>query len=178
MKPVRVRGTLRLEAEIGKEMWESHQITAFQVLGKEKALTVFANAGLVFIWSTGCTACGWLSPMLGCIVRSRPSLTVYIIACIDLGVLRHHATPCDIVCQLLGFDSRQAGYSTYCLGRLATLCDIACHLSGFDSRQAGFQGLSAGHDEHSATRRTARYPAKAIEHGKDHGQRIDQEYHL
>ena len=150
MKPVRVRGTLRLEAEIGKEMWESHQITAFQVLGKEKALTVFANAGLVFIWSTGCTACGWLSPMLGCIVRSRPSLTVYIIACIDLGVLRHHATPCDIVCQLLGFDSRQAG----------------------------FQGLSAGHDEHSATRRTARYPAKAIEHGKDHGQRIDQEYHL
>ena len=198
-------------------MWESHQITAFQVLGKEKALTVFANAGLVFIWSTGCTACGWLSPMLGCIVRSRPSLTVYIIAhialgvsrllatsgdnfwgsvcaglsmlscpsltvyiiaCIDLGVLRHHATPCDIVCQLLGFDSRQAGYSTYCLGRLATLCDIACQLSGFDSRQAGFQGLLAGHDEHSATRRTARYPAKAIEHGKDHGQRIDQEYHL
>ena len=41
MKPVRVRGTLRLEAEIGKEMWESHQITAFQVLGKEKALTGF-----------------------------------------------------------------------------------------------------------------------------------------
>ena len=150
MKPVRVRGTLRLKTETGKGMWESHQITAFQVLGKEKALTVFANAGLVFIWSTGCTACGWLSPMLGCIVRSRPSLTVYIIACIDLGVLRHHATPCDIVCQLLGFDSRQAG----------------------------FQGLSAGHDEHSATRRTARYPAKAIEHGKDHGQRIDQEYHL
>ena len=118
------------------------------------------------------SGCAGLS-MLSC-----PSLTVYIIACIDLGVLRHHATPCDIVCQLLGFDSRQAGYSTYCLGRLATLCDIACQLSGFDSRQAGFQGLSAGHDEHSATRRTARYPAKAIEHGKDHGQRIDQEYHL
>lgn len=118
------------------------------------------------------SVCAGLS-MLSC-----PSLTVYIIACIDLGVLRHHATPCDIVCQLSGFDSRQAGYSTYCLGRLATLCDIACQLSGFDSRQAGFQGLSAGHDEHSATRRTARYPAKAIEHGKDHGQRIDQEYHL
>ena len=41
MKPVRVRGTLRLEAETGKGMWESHRITAFQVLGKEKALTVF-----------------------------------------------------------------------------------------------------------------------------------------
>ena len=41
MKPVRGKGTLRLEAEMGKGMWESHQITAFQVLGKEKALTVF-----------------------------------------------------------------------------------------------------------------------------------------
>ena len=41
MKPVRVRGTLRLKTETGKGMWESHQITAFQVLGKEKALTVF-----------------------------------------------------------------------------------------------------------------------------------------
>ena len=41
MKPVRGKGTLRLEAEIGKGMWESHQITAFQVLGQEKALTVF-----------------------------------------------------------------------------------------------------------------------------------------
>ena len=39
MKPVRGKGTLRLEAEIGKGMWESHQITTFQVLGKEKALT-------------------------------------------------------------------------------------------------------------------------------------------
>ena len=120
----------------------------------------------------------WGSVCAGLSMLSCPSLTVYIIACIDLGVLRHCAASCDIVRQLLGFDSRQVGYSTYCLGRLATLCDIACQLSGFDSRQAGFQGLSAGHDEHSATRRTARYPAKAIEHGKDHGQRIDQEYHL
>ena len=30
-------------------------------------------------------------------MRSRPSLTVYIIACIDMGVMRHHATSCDIV---------------------------------------------------------------------------------
>lgn len=28
---------------------------------------------------------------------SRPSLTVYIIAGIDLGIMRHHATSCDIV---------------------------------------------------------------------------------
>ena len=41
MKPVRGKGTLRLEAEIGKGMWESHQITTFQVFDKEKALTVF-----------------------------------------------------------------------------------------------------------------------------------------
>ena len=47
MKPVRIRGTLRLTTETGKGMWESHQITAFQVLGKEKALTGdSANAGL------------------------------------------------------------------------------------------------------------------------------------
>ena len=44
MKPVRGRGTLRLEAEMGKEMWASHRITAFQVLGKEIALTVFWTA--------------------------------------------------------------------------------------------------------------------------------------
>ena len=28
-------------------------------------------------------------------MRSRPSLTVYIIACIDMGIMRHHATSCD-----------------------------------------------------------------------------------
>ncbi|MGN0992048.1 MAG: hypothetical protein ACI4O4_11370 [Candidatus Ventricola sp.] len=30
-----------MEAETGKGMWESHRITAFLDLGKEKALTVF-----------------------------------------------------------------------------------------------------------------------------------------
>ena len=44
-------------------------------------------------------------------MRSRPSLTVYIIAHIDLGIMRHHATSCDIVRQFSGGDSRQAGYS-------------------------------------------------------------------
>ncbi len=50
-----------------------------------------ANAGLFFFWSTGCIACGWLSPMLGCIMCSRPFLTVYMIAGIDLGIMRHCA---------------------------------------------------------------------------------------
>lgn len=48
MKPVRGKGTLRLEAEIGKGMWESHQITDFQVLGQEKALTVFRQRWFCF----------------------------------------------------------------------------------------------------------------------------------
>ena len=43
------------------------------------------------------------------IMRSRPSLTVYIIAHIDLGVLRHCAASCDIVRQLSGGDLRRAG---------------------------------------------------------------------
>ena len=41
MKPVRGKGTHRLKTEMRKEMWASHQITAFQVLGKEKTLTGF-----------------------------------------------------------------------------------------------------------------------------------------
>ena len=47
---------------------------------------------------------------LGCVMRYRPSLTVYIIAHIDLGVLRHCAASCDIVRQLSGGDLRRAGY--------------------------------------------------------------------
>ena len=47
--------------------------------------------------------------MMGCIMLSRPSLTVYIIARIDMGIMRHHATSCDIVRQLSGVDSLQAG---------------------------------------------------------------------
>ena len=38
--------------------------------------------------SSGCVGQGMLS---------RPSLTVYIIAGIDLGIMRHRATSCDIV---------------------------------------------------------------------------------
>lgn len=49
----------------------------------------------------GWAACEWFSPMLGGIMCSRPSLTVYMIARIDLGIMRHHATSCDIVRQLL-----------------------------------------------------------------------------
>ena len=49
MKPVRGKGTLRLTTEIGKGMWVSHQITAFQVLGQEKAPTVFRQRWFVFL---------------------------------------------------------------------------------------------------------------------------------
>lgn len=136
MKPVRGKRTLRLTTETGKGMWESHQITAFQVLGKEKALTgipptlvwvyliirmycpwmVFSDAGLHHAHSSFftnlhySTYCSSVSRLLvtfgdnflssGCAgqgMRSRPSLTVYIIARIDLGIMRHHATSCDIV---------------------------------------------------------------------------------
>ena len=59
MKPVRGKGTLRLEAEIGKGMWESHQITAFQVLGQEKALTVFPPT-LVWVYLIIRMYCPWM----------------------------------------------------------------------------------------------------------------------
>ena len=59
MKPVRGKGTLRLEAEIGKEMWESHQITAFQVLGKEKALTGIPPT-LVWVYLIIRMYCPWM----------------------------------------------------------------------------------------------------------------------
>lgn len=49
MKPVRGKGTIRLETEIGKGMWESHQITTFLDLGKEKALTVFRQRWFGFL---------------------------------------------------------------------------------------------------------------------------------
>ena len=42
-------------------------------------------------------------------MRSRPSLTVYIIARIDMGIMRHRATSCDIVRQRSGVDSRRTG---------------------------------------------------------------------
>lgn len=72
----------------------SHRITTFLDLGKEKALTGFPPTLVCFfIWSTGCAARGCFSPMQGGIMRSRPSLTVYMIAGIDLGIVRHCATP-------------------------------------------------------------------------------------
>ena len=59
MKPVRGKGTLRLEAEIGKGMWESHQITAFQVLGKEKALAGIPPT-LVWVYLIIRMYCPWM----------------------------------------------------------------------------------------------------------------------
>ena len=59
MKPVQIRGTLRLEAETGKGMWESHRITAFQVLGKEKALTGIPPT-LVWVYLIIRMYCPWM----------------------------------------------------------------------------------------------------------------------
>lgn len=59
MKPVWGKGTLRLETEMGKGMWASHQITAFQVLGKEKALTGFPPT-LVWFYRVNRINCTWM----------------------------------------------------------------------------------------------------------------------
>ena len=59
MKPVRGKGTLRLTTEIGKGMWESHQITAFQVLGQEKALTGIPPT-LVWVYLIIRMYCPWM----------------------------------------------------------------------------------------------------------------------
>ena len=92
MKPVREKGALRLKTEIGKGMWVSHRITAFLHLGKEKALTVFPPT-LVWFYLVNRISCPWvIFSDVGRIMRSHSSLPVYIIACIDLGVLRHCAT--------------------------------------------------------------------------------------
>lgn len=59
MKPVRGKGTLRLEAEIGKGMWESHRITAFQVLGQEKNADGFPPT-LVWVYLIIRMYCPWM----------------------------------------------------------------------------------------------------------------------
>ena len=59
MKPVRGKGTHRLKTEMRKEMWASHQITAFQVLGKEKALTGFPPT-LVWFYRVNRINCTWM----------------------------------------------------------------------------------------------------------------------
>lgn len=59
MKPVRGKGTHRLKTEMRKEMWASHQITAFQVLGKEKALTGFPPT-LVWFYLINWMYCPWM----------------------------------------------------------------------------------------------------------------------
>ena len=59
MKPVRGKGTIRLKTETGKGMWESHRITAFQVLGKEKALTVLPPT-LIWFYLINRMYCPWM----------------------------------------------------------------------------------------------------------------------
>ena len=60
---------------------------------------------------------------------SRLSLTVYIIAHIALGVLRHHATSRDIVRQLSGVDSRRQGTNDFMRGMTSIPCKTDCSAS-------------------------------------------------
>ena len=183
MKPVRVRGTLRLETEIGKGMWESHRIITFLNLGKEKALTVFPPTLVwFFIWSTGCTARGWFSPMQVCIMRFRPSLTVYIIAHIALGVSRLLATSGD--------DFLSSG----CAGQGMLSCPsltvyIIARIDLGVSRHCAptFRGRFApgrvpmtfcGVYRAFRARRAVRHPVKTIKWAKVHSERIDRNHHL
>ena len=134
MKPVRGKGTHRLKTEMRKEMWASHQITAFQVLGKEKALTVFPPT-LVWFYLVNRISCPWvIFSDVGRIMRSHSSLPVYIIARIALGVSRLLATLCDnfwgSVCAGQGMLSRPsltvyiiAGIDLGIMRHRATLCD-------------------------------------------------------
>ena len=115
-------------------MWVSHQITAFQVLGKEKALTVFPPT-LVWFYLVNRISCPWvIFSDVGRIMRSHSSLPVYIIARIALGVSRLLATLCDnfwgSVCAGQGMLSRPS-LTVYMIARIdlgimrhrATLCD-------------------------------------------------------
>ena len=47
---------------------------------------------------------------MGCIMLSRPSLTVYIIARIDMGIMRHRATLCDNVQESIRAEQETTGY--------------------------------------------------------------------
>lgn len=135
MKPVRGKGTHRLKTEMRKEMWASHQITAFQVLGKEKALTGFPPT-LVWFYLINWMYCPWMVFSDAGLHHALSSFFTSL----------HYSTYClgrlatfgDIVRQLFGLGLRRAGYalssffdslhySTYCLGRLAKLRDIVRH---------------------------------------------------
>ena len=62
-------------------------------------------------------------------MRSRPSLTVYIIACIDMGIMRHHATSCDIVRQLSGAICAGQGNNDFLRGVPSIPCKTDCSAS-------------------------------------------------
>ena len=88
-------------------------------------------------------------------MRFRPSLTVYIIAHIVLGVSRLLATLCDnflgSVCAGQGMRSRPsltvyiiAGIDLGIMRHHATSCDIVRQLSGVDSRRQGTNDFLRG----------------------------------
>ena len=89
-----------------KEMWASHRITAFQVLGKEKALTVFPPTLVWFLSGQPDKL-----PM-GDFLRCGPhhALSFFFTSLhYSTYCLGRLATLCDIVRQLSGVDSRWTG---------------------------------------------------------------------
>ena len=77
MKPVRGRETLLLENG-DAEGNVGIKSPPFRLWGKEKALTGFPPT-LVWFYLINWMYCPWIvSLMQGCIMRSRPSLAVYI----------------------------------------------------------------------------------------------------
>ena len=108
MKPVWGKGTLRLETEMGKGMWASHQITAFQVLGKEKALTGFPPT-LVWFYLIIRMYCPWMVFSDAGLHHAHSPLFDSL-HCITYCFGRL-ATFGDIVRQLFGLGLRRAGYA-------------------------------------------------------------------
>ena len=111
-------------------MWESHQITTFLDLGKEKALTVFPPT-LVWFYLVNRISCPWvIFSDVGRIMRSHSSLPVYIIARIALGVSRHCATLCDIVRQVSGAIRARQETTGYLAGVISIPFKANCSVTG------------------------------------------------
>ena len=189
-------------------MWESHQITTFLDLGKEKALTVFPPT-LVWFYLVNRISCPWvIFSDVGRIMRSHSSLPVYIIARIALGVSRLLATLCDnfwgSVCAGQGMLSRPSltvyiiagidlgimryrpSLTVYIIAHIdlgvlrhcAASCDIVRQLSGGRFAPGRVPMTFCGVYRTFRARRTVRHPAKTIKWAKVHSERIDRNHHL
>ena len=127
MKPVRGKGTHRLKTEMRKEMWASHQITAFQVLGKEKALTGFPPT-LVWFYLINWMYCPWMvfsDAGLHHALSSFFTSLHYSTYC--LGRL---ATLCDIVRQVSGAIRARQETTGYLAGVISIPFKANCSVTG------------------------------------------------